>query len=275
MIHVVVALAAEARPLIARWRLRSLAPRAGYRVFEGDGVRVVVSGAGKVAAAAATAHLASLAPEAPARGWINAGVAAHASVALGAAVLAHRIEDASSGKRFYPMPVFPVPCPTADLVTVDRPVERAAGAAAYDMEGSGFFEAASRSDSAELIHCLKVVSDRGTGGEARPFEAARVESLMASALDLIDALRSAIEELVAQSASIGADPPGYAEVVERCRLSRTQAHRVRDLLRRRRALALPFSSDDLAAADIDGPRGGARAIIAHLESQLRRLEAID
>ena len=56
MIHLVVALPAEASPLIERLGLRRDMAGRAMRLYVGDDLRLVVSGVGKVAAAAAAAE---------------------------------------------------------------------------------------------------------------------------------------------------------------------------------------------------------------------------
>ena len=54
MLRFVVALAAEARPLIARYRLERLSSAAAFPLYRRGAAALVVSGIGKTAAAAAT-----------------------------------------------------------------------------------------------------------------------------------------------------------------------------------------------------------------------------
>ena len=75
MIHLVVALRAEARPLIEHFRLRGEPERSPFALYQGDAMRLVISGVGRVAAAGATAHLATRYPESRAA-WLNFGMAA-------------------------------------------------------------------------------------------------------------------------------------------------------------------------------------------------------
>ena len=156
MLCLVVALAAEARPLLAFHRLRGVSGHP-YRICAGEQTHLIVSGVGKVAAAAATAYLRALIGDAPAA-WLNIGIAGHGSQAVGTALLAHKVVDIASGKLFYPTFTASPPCRTTLLHTIDR-VQPATGDAAYDMEASGFCEAAQRFATSERVHCLKVVSD--------------------------------------------------------------------------------------------------------------------
>ena len=99
MLCLVVALAAEARPLLAPHRLRGVSGHP-YRICAGEQTHLIVSGVGKVAAAAATAYLRALIGDAPAA-WLNIGIAGHGSQAVGTALLA-QVVDIASGKPFTP-----------------------------------------------------------------------------------------------------------------------------------------------------------------------------
>ena len=100
MLCLVVALAAEARPLLASHRLQGVSGHP-YRICAGEQTHLIVSGIGKVAAAAATAYLRALIGDTPAA-WLNIGIAGHGNQAVGTALLAHKVVDAASGKPFYP-----------------------------------------------------------------------------------------------------------------------------------------------------------------------------
>ena len=156
MLCLVVALAAEARPLLASYRLQGVSGHP-YRICADEQTHLIVSGIGKVAAAAATAYLRALIGDTPAA-WLNIGIAGHGSQAVGTPLLAHKVVDVASGKPFYPTFTAPPPCRTTLLHTVDH-AQPPVGDAAYDMEASGFCEAAQRFATSERIHCLKVVSD--------------------------------------------------------------------------------------------------------------------
>ncbi len=207
MIRYVVALPAEARPLIRHLDLIR-APAGEPPIWRGPGVSLVVSGIGRAAAAAAVESLARLddAAESGVGGaggfpdeaaWINVGVGGHRDLPLGEVVLADRVVDAAAaGQRspeahlpraWCPPLVFEPPCATATVTTVDRPETRYPEDTVYDMEAAGFCAAAARRASAELIQVIKVISDNTAAPPAR-LTALRVEELIAGRLDTIAAI---------------------------------------------------------------------------------------
>ena len=245
MLCFVVALAAEARPLLASHRLQGVSGHP-YRICAGEQTHLIVSGVGKVAAAAATAYLCALIGDAPAA-WLNIGIAGHGSQAVGTPLLAHKVVDAASGKPFYPTFTAPPPCHTTLLHTVDR-VQPAVGDAAYDMEASGFCEAAQRFATSERIHCLKVVSDNPQSSY-QTLNADKVEALIESQLDTIAQVGEHLQTLSQQLHALHADPPGFAELTARWQFTATQQHQLRGLLTRWQTLApaTPAVNDDLLA----------------------------
>ena len=263
MLCLVVALAAEARPLLASYRLRGVGSHP-YRICAGEQTRLIVSGVGKVAAAAATAYLRALIGDAPAA-WLNIGIAGHGRQAVGTALLAHKVVDAASGKPFYPTFTAPPPCRTTLLHTVDR-VQPAAGDAAYDMEASGFCEAAQRFATSERVHCLKVVSDNPQSSY-QTLNAEKVEALVAAQLDTVAHVGEHLRALSQQLQVLHADPPGLAELTARWQFTATQQHQLRGLLVRWQTLApgRPLGDGLLALQ-------GRDEVLRHLQQQLADTE---
>ncbi len=249
MLCLVVALAAEARPLLAFHRLQGLSGHP-YRICAGEQTHLIVSGIGKGAAAAATAYLRALIGDAPAA-WLNIGIAGHGSQAVGTALLAHKIVDVSSGKPFYPTFTATPPCGTTLLHTVDR-AQPPVGDAAYDMEASGFCEAAQRFATSERIHSLKIVSDNSQSSY-QTLNGKKVEALIESQFDTVGQVGEHLQALSQQLHALYADPPGLAELTGRWQFTATQQHQLRGLLARWQVLvpATPTVNDDLLALSRD------------------------
>ena len=83
MIHFVVALPAEGKPLIDRYGLRRRTLRSDYPIYEGNDITLIVSGIGKVAAAAATACLHASTNDHRPGVWLNVGIAGHSQRPVG------------------------------------------------------------------------------------------------------------------------------------------------------------------------------------------------
>ena len=264
MLCLVVALAAEARPLLASHRLQGVSGHP-YRICAGEQTHLIVSGIGKIAAAAATAYLRALIGDAP-TAWLNIGIAGHGSQAVGTPLLAHKIVDAASDKPFYPTFTAPPPCRTTLLHTVDR-AQPAADDTAYDMEASGFCEAAQRFATSERVHCLKVVSDNPQSSY-QTLNAAKVEALIESQLDTVAQVGEHLRTLSQQLHALHAEPPGLAELTTRWQFTATQQHQLRGLLLRWQTLAstTPVVNDDLLALQ------SRNEVLAYLQQRLDDVE---
>ena len=236
MIHIVVALPCEADPFVSRYRLTKTATATAFRLYQGDHMRVIVSGIGKTAAAAATAYLHALTGSRADVPWLNIGIAGHAEQTLGTGLLAHKIIDHASGRCWYPPLVTESPCRSDTVLTVDRPARHYETDYLYDMEAAGFYGTACRLVSAELVQCYKVVSDnRQSPSENVNKTLAR--GLIADRIGEIDTLIAALGELAGQMSDSIADPKDYAGILARWRFSVYQQNQLRRLLQRWQALA--------------------------------------
>ena len=113
---------------------------------------------GKINAAIATTYLAAIFKDSL-NAFLNVGIAGHLNLKVGQMVFAHKITDAIAGRAYFPSVLFDLKMPTKELLTVEKPRKAYVEDAVFDMEGFGFFEAASRFTYLDLIHSLKVISD--------------------------------------------------------------------------------------------------------------------
>ena len=236
MINIVTALPAEARPLREHLGLRHKQPNAAFPVYRNDNMALIVSGPGKVAAAAATAVLAGNDPEATKNAWLNIGIAGHAQHDIGSAFIAHRITDQANGSSWYPPQTLDLCLPTENLLTVDQPGEDYPRDALCDMEASGFFPVACRFSTSELVQSLKIVSDNTTQ-PATAITAKLCSRLVADRIDDIEQLLTALDRLATEYSQWHAPHPGLAQLAERWHFSVSQQHQLQQLGRRWQALA--------------------------------------
>ncbi len=263
MIRFVVALPAEARPLIERFEL-TRADAAAFPLWQGAEASLVVCGVGRAAAAAATGYLAGRLRGAGEAAWINVGVGGHHGLAVGEAVLAHKVVEAASGRSWYPPLVFEPPCPTATVLTVDRPETSYPTDAVYEMEAAGFCSAAARFASAELVQVVKVISDNAES-PTRRLSGARVQELIGARIAPVARLAEETAILARELRSRRAPPPALSGFLDRWRFTVSERRRLERLLRRLAVLeAAAPEAAELAA------RPTASSVIAALE---RRLQA--
>ena len=265
MLCLVVALPAEARPLVDRFKLKALAGHP-YRLYAGPDTHLITSGIGKVASAAAVAYLRALIGPTPAA-WLNVGIAGHAQAMVGTALLAHKVLDVGGGKSYYPVFAAPPLCSTDLLHTVDQPESDYGTGGAYDMEASGFCATALRFASAELVHCLKIISDN-PNSSWRDLNARTISQLIAAQFEKTEAVGRAMAALARELAARQADPCELAEILARWRFTATQQHRLRDLLQRWQILAPGQTM-------LDGELSSLRdrgAVLDHIAGRLREID---
>ena len=184
MIRFVVALRAEAEPLIAYYGMT-----AKDGVFCAPRAHLVVTGVGKTQAALGVLELRRARTPSGDDLWLNVGIAGHGDRAPGALIVASRVVDDSTGYAFAPPLPAGLAIETSPVRTVEVPESSFSTPAVYDMEASAFFRAALEAAPRDRVHALKVVSDnRATGTRALTKRA--VSDLIARHVEAIDAFAS-------------------------------------------------------------------------------------
>ena len=230
---VVCALASEAQALLEHWRLPSLRERP-FRVFGDARVRLVISGIGSHACAAAVGYAAGLREAHADDMWLNLGIAGHRMHGLGTTLLAARISHHGRDGAWYPSLLFTPPCAVAELETHDAAVTDYPPRACCDMEAAGFMAATSRIAHGDLVQVMKVVSDNAESAIAG-IERQRVHGLMRDALPVVLTLVERLREVAAGLPAVSGDDE-IAPLLKRWHFSHAQSTQLRQLLRRRALL---------------------------------------
>ena len=173
--NIIIAFEAEARPLIDRLELEEVRGSGRFKHFNREAIDVVISGWGKARAAAATGWLAEI-TEAGAV-WLNTGIAGHSKLATGEAFVAVKLTDGAAGSSWFPPQLVKSQFTPSVLTTVDVPEEDYPGVSGFDMEASSFMQVARRFSTAELVQCVKIVSDNPGSPPGKP-DPARATALM-------------------------------------------------------------------------------------------------
>ncbi len=262
-VNFVVALGAEAQPLIDHFSMSPVSSGRGFRSFANSdrGLALVLSGVGRAAAAAAVSHLAGDDTD-PA--WLNVGIAGHRSLPIGAPRMAHKVHCASSARSWYPPLVFEAPCPTATVRTVDCATSDFPTDDLYDMEAAGFYEIAARFASHELVHSFKVVSDNRTH-PAETLTADSIGSLIGDSLETIDALIEPLQRLSAELCQWRIEPTALAQLLQASHFTTTQRRQLRRLLRRWSVVCSQVDAVDWVASKALADAG---AMIASMQEHL-------
>ena len=264
-VNYVVALHAEARPLIDHFHLERQLNHNSFRVFENEIYRLIVSGIGKTAAENAVEYLIETHDGSSIPAWLNVGICGHPSQPLGGGFLANKIEEESSGDTWYPSLAFPHSCQTGKVITVDDVEIEYANDSVYEMEASGFFRTACRYSPLELVQCYKIVSDNR---EQSPFNLTG-----SSVSDFIKRKLSKIEEIAEQLSKLAELIDNRASRVnlvepflERWNFSVTQQHMLRRMLMKCAALGIDISIDCKILHNCSDSRSVIRAIEYELDT---------
>ena len=182
-------------------------------------------------AAAATGYLHALAGSPQHMPWINAGIAGHGDLAIGKLVQVSRISDRASGRNWYPPQVINSGLERTTVITVDHPEHEYSEGDAYDMEAAGFYPAACRCSTAELVQSLKVISDN-PDVSVETLNPKRVEQLLGDRIDEIAGFMEELQTLAKTAEAMKFKPKVLEELHKKWHFSVTQRHRLQRLLQR-------------------------------------------
>lgn len=260
MLKLTAATRAEAEPVIKTLQLKHV--NASFPLFCSDNTALVVSGIGKCRAAAACAWLAARSDsrvQSPAC-WINFGIAGHPDAALGSVFSAHKITDHHSNKVWYP-PQIHAPIPTSDLTTVDKPLEQYLPGQLHDMEASGFIDITRMFADAELVQCVKVVSDNTDN----PYSRINPERAQAAIADSIPMITSVAEHLAHLADNITTEKATIlTEFSKQWRFSVSQTVKLERLIQRHSVL---YGSMQSIPSEL-GEYTSAKMVLQWLDNQL-------
>lgn len=264
-LYIVCALDAEARPLINHFKLKRLPQHSAWPVYQNpQGVRLIVSGMGKSHSAAACAYLfASTGGETGHGILLNIGLCGHAEHERGHLLMADKVIDYHSGQSWYPALVIRPQCGYTHLFSFEQPQTSYPAAGMIDMEASGFYSSAIRLTSAELAHCIKVVSDnkRQSSSDLNP----------ALASELISRQMPSIIEIIQQLEKTQARLPTpwnrqvFDTLCAEHRCSVSQQHQLKRLLLRWQALGGAATVMDALA-----PCKSMQDLLRQLETELHQ-----
>lgn len=251
MIAFVLAMRDEAQPLIEHLGLQRCKRKTLFPVYYTGDSWLTISGVGKTNAAAAVTELHHVTGLARAGVWLNVGIAGHGDLSLGTLRSAHRITDAASEQRWYPPQVLLHDVASCALVSVDKPETDYPEDCLYDMESAGFYPAAARCSTTEIVQCLKIVSDNRVHGTERLSPDSIGELVAAHTVTVVNiavALEEATREL-----RIDETEAGVATLLARHRFSVSQQQQ---LIRLAHRLAARAPEQVLIDEELDNAASG-------------------
>lgn len=167
MITYITALYPEAKGLIERLNLKKQPSETLYQLFEGEQIRLLVTGAGMISAATATARHFTNFPATAQDVVVNLGVAGytpgvHQSAAIGDLFLASGLTEAATGRTFYPDFLYRHSFSVLPLITVPivyKYDSTFVEESLYDMEASALYQALLPHITPDRMFFFKVISD--------------------------------------------------------------------------------------------------------------------
>jgi nucleoside phosphorylase len=264
-INLVVALMPEAKPLISHFDLAAVNTRSPLPVFQRDGIRLIVSGIGAAAAAAATGYLFAQQQQRD-LAWLNVGVAGHGCLAIGEGRLIHKISEHNSGRNWFPPQTLKLGVASDALNSVSRIERRYAQPQFYDMEAAAYYATACRFSSGELVQCFKIVSDN----PSHPVDAVNADTartLIGAQMKSLDRVVTALSALSDTAIKAVAEPAALDACLSRWSFTVTQQNQLYRLLQRLEILE-PAPANK--APDL-GHCQSATAVLAALNRQVNQL----
>jgi hypothetical protein len=229
----VIALKAEAKPIIAYFKMSRINHFSGFDIF-GDRERnnlLIISGVGQSNSTWATQLLREENNAMAWAGFINLGIAGHGTANNGTLFLVDKITSRDSSECIYPSVVIAKNMPRAELITSDCPETDYNSNTLFDMEGYGFFQAASKQSSKELVLLLKIVSD-GPGTSLESLTAKKVSSLIFQNIDSIIAVSEKLRSISDFEARRLSRPNICCEILNKWHFTFSQEHQLNFLVRR-------------------------------------------
>lgn len=263
MLNIVAALATESRPLVDHFRLREDRSAVGFRVFQGGGIRLVVTGMGRVACAAGVAALGEREADAGVPAWLNLGIAGHGRHAVGEGVHALCIIEAATGRHWYPPQVLEMPGRGETICTVDTAETDYRDDHVYDMEASAFYATALRYATGELIQTYKIISDNRDNG----IDTVGKHGVRQSIVDHLPSIEAMVSGLSGLADDVDAAHPRLAEldhIISRWHFSVSQQNQLRALMRRWETLS---GGEPVLNADLNRCPS-AKAVLGQLSARL-------
>lgn len=265
-VYLVVAHALEAKPIIEQFGLKSVNDGGAFRRYQAQGVNLVVSGMGKINAAAATAYLFAVAKNDSTYDpiWINAGIAGHKTLELGTASIIRKIIDPAIDGSYYPLPI-QSSLTSSELVTVDVPEEGYSQNAAFDMEGSAFWSIATKFSPIEFVQLLKVISDNPEHG-IKTLSKEKIENFMVELAVELQLLIAELQKLASQHNRAVSFPAAYEKIIQRFSFTVTQTSQLKRACQRFRAGDLEQELEKLSTLKFQS----AKQLLAELNARLER-----
>ncbi len=229
----VVALKEEAQIILEHFKLKAVNEKTIYPIYKNEQEThwLIISGIGRSNAAASTAYLYSFSKASKYTSWVNIGIAGSDKGNYGELYLVDKISTYQGKKSTYPSTMPKTHLPKMHLFTSDIPISDYSTFELIDMEGSAFFDIASKLTSKEFICLMKVISD-GPENDFKEITKSKISNLIKeNLLKIIDVI-SYYERLSEEEFQITKKPELFYAIKSKWHFTATQSFKLESLLRR-------------------------------------------
>ena len=229
----VIALKEEAQAILDHYKLKPVNEKTIYPIYKNEEEThwLIICGIGRNNAAASTAYLYAYSNASNYTSWINIGIAGSGKGNYGDLYLVDKISTYKRKKSTYPSTLPKATLPKMHLFTSDIPISDYSTYELIDMEGSAFFDIASKLTSKEFICLMKVISD-GPENDIKEITKSKISNLIKENLSKIIDVISYYERLSEEEFQIIDKPKLFNEIKSKWHFSSTQSYRLEILLRR-------------------------------------------
>ena len=229
----VIALKEEAQVILDYYKLKPINEKTIYPIYKNEQEThwLIISGIGRSNAAASTAYLYSYSKASKYTSWVNVGIAGSDKGNYGELYLVDKISTYQGKKSTYPSTMPKTHLPKMHLFTSDIQISDYSTYELIDMEGSAFFDIASKLTSKEFICLMKVISD-SPENDIKEITRSKISNLMKeNLLKIIDVI-TYYERLSEEEFQIIDKPKLFNEIKSKWHFSASQSYRLETLLRR-------------------------------------------
>ncbi|MDC0228100.1 hypothetical protein OAK51_06345 [Alphaproteobacteria bacterium] len=263
----VIALKEEAKTILVRYKMKLISNKTLYPIFKNNEEThwLVLSGIGRHNSAAATSYLYTISKASKWTSWINLGIAGCGKGNYGDLCLVDKIVNNSS-QITYPTTIPKTNLHRMELLTTDVPITDYANQELIDMEGTAFYDIASKLTSRELICIMKVISD-GPSNNINDLNKLKINQLIKSNISKINKVVLYFEKLSLHEDKIRKKPELFHNICSKWHFSTTQMHQLENLTRR----LIIFSDKDDIMELIKGYKNSS-SVITFLKSKINSNE---
>lgn len=163
MIYIFTAMYAEARNIIDTYDLQNKTPNLKFPVYEGENIRLVITGIGSIAAAVAVTSVCTQYDVSENDFFVNIGIAASNDGTIGDIYLCNKIVEEGTGRTFYPDMIYRNSLKEIMVTTCIKPKDKESlnknERTLFDMEAAAIYQAGSYYIGPHQMSFLKVISD--------------------------------------------------------------------------------------------------------------------